>query len=121
MKKIGQLANYGKLTGLGNRRLFFEALELALSRADLLDKSVAVFSIDMDRLKIVNDLHGQETGDHFLKEAARRMIAAVRGRDNVYRVEGGEFTIVAEGTADVGRGDSAGRSSSCALCACPST
>ncbi len=101
MKKLGQLANYDTLTGLGNRRLFFEALKLALSRVDLLGKSVAVFYIDLDRFKIVNDRHGHETGDHFLKEAARRMIAAVRERDNVCRVGGDEFAIVAEGIADV--------------------
>jgi ammonium transporter, Amt family len=101
MKKLGQLANYDTLTGLGNRRLFFEALKLALGRVNLLGKSVAVFYIDLDRFKIINDRYGHEAGDQFLKEAARRMIAGVRERDNVCRVGGDEFAIVAEGIVDV--------------------
>ena len=101
MKKLGQLANYDTLTGLGNRRPLFEALKLALSRIGLLGKSVAVLYIDLNRFKIINDRHGHETGDHFFKEAARRMIAAVRERGNVCRVGRDEFAIVAEGLADV--------------------
>ena len=100
MKKLGQLANYDTLTGLGNRRLFFEALKLALARVDLLGKSAAVFYIDLDRFKIINDRHGHEAGDQLLKEAARRMSAAVRERDSVCRVGGDEFAIVAENIAD---------------------
>lgn len=101
MKKLGQLANYDTLTGLGNRRLFFEALKLALNRVDLLAKPLAVFYIDLDRFKIINDRYGHEAGDQFLKEAARRMSAAVRERDNVCRVGGDEFAIVAEAVADI--------------------
>jgi len=100
MKKLGQLAHYDTLTGLGNRRLFFEALGLALARMERFGRPVAVLYIDLDRFKIINDRYGHEAGDQFLKEAARRMIAAVRERDNVCRLGGDEFAIVAEGIAD---------------------
>jgi ammonium transporter, Amt family len=100
MMRLGQLANYDTLTGLGNRRLFFEAVQLALERAQTNRGKLGVFYIDLDHFKPINDKFGHDVGDEYIKETARRMQAAVRSGDVVCRLGGDEFAIVAENVAD---------------------
>ena len=86
------------LTGAGNRRAFYERLELMLGRPR---RPAALALFDLDGLKEINDRSGHEAGDEVLRQVARRALATVRAADDVYRVGGDEFAIVVDGDADV--------------------
>lgn len=107
-------ATHDPLTGLANRTLFAESIELALARAARHNQSVALLYCDLDDFKIVNDTHGHEVGDLILQEVARRMMTCVRESDLVARPGGDEFLVLlpdidpAPGEA-VGRGHRAER------------
>jgi diguanylate cyclase (GGDEF)-like protein/PAS domain S-box-containing protein len=85
------------LTGLPNRSLFMDRLELALRRLPRAAGRVAVFFIDFDRFKEVNDTYGHAAGDELLVTAARRWSDAIRTGDTLGRISGDEFTLVCEG------------------------
>jgi diguanylate cyclase (GGDEF)-like protein len=80
------------LTKLPNRTLFRDRLERALARSVRRRQSCAVLSVDIDRFKLVNDGHGHEAGDSLLREAGRRLQAALRETDVLSRFGGDEFT-----------------------------
>ncbi len=82
------------LTGVANRRQFFELLGGALARSRRSGELVAVLFIDLDQFKSLNDTRGHATGDAVLTEAARRMADAVRAGDVVARRGGDEFTVL---------------------------
>ncbi len=83
------------LTGVGNRDLLLERLTHALSkRRD--ENQVAVFYIDLDGYKQVNDTFGHAMGDALLVEVAQRLRATMRDHDTVARVGGDEFVVVVE-------------------------
>jgi diguanylate cyclase (GGDEF)-like protein len=86
------------LTGAGNRRAFYERLELMLGRPR---RPAALALFDLDGLKAVNDRTGHEAGDEVLRQVARRTLAAVRAADDVFRVGGDEFAIVVDGDGSV--------------------
>ena len=90
------MARHDALTNLPNRRLFRERLEDALRRVTR-DEKVAVFCLDLDRFKEVNDTLGHPVGDELLKEVARRLSECVREGDTVARLGGDEFAIVQVG------------------------
>ena len=81
------------LTGLAGRTLFLDELERALARGA---EDVAVFCVDLDRFRLVNDSLGRDAGDQLLVEVARRQLASVRTTDLVCRLGGDEFTVVLE-------------------------
>jgi diguanylate cyclase (GGDEF)-like protein len=83
-------AQHDPLTGLVNRRHFGWLLEQELVRAR--PGTCAVLFVDIDRFKLVNDGHGHEAGDALLREAARRLQAALREGDVLSRFGGDEFT-----------------------------
>ncbi|WP_216838224.1 EAL domain-containing protein [Falsiroseomonas tokyonensis] len=86
------------LTGLGNRPLFEQRLEEAIARARGPEgHAFAVFCLDLDRFKAVNDLLGHAGGDALLREAARRLTASVRTTDTVARLGGDEFAVILSG------------------------
>ncbi len=87
-------ANYDTLTELPNRRLFWDRLEQEVRHAQRTGKLVALFYLDIDRFKEINDLFGHEIGDQLLIEVAKRINACVRGSDTVARLGGDEFTII---------------------------
>ncbi len=84
------------LTGLPNRALFIDRLELALARAERHEECVAVLFVDLDRFKLVNDAMGHSVGDEVLIETGRRLRGASRKHDTVARLGGDEFTILCE-------------------------
>ncbi|WP_284617654.1 diguanylate cyclase [Aquabacterium humicola] len=92
------LAHTDPLTGLANRRGLFTALDRGLARASE-QHQLAVFLLDLDGFKAVNDRHGHEAGDELLVAVARRLQARVRSAsgDLVVRLGGDEFVIVVEG------------------------
>ena len=71
-QELQQLAFHDSLTGLANRRLFFEHLRHAMERCRRSGEWGAVLMLDLNRFKQLNDQHGHEAGDHLLVEGARR-------------------------------------------------
>ncbi len=93
---LSALALRDPLTGLANRRLFDELLDAKLARTQRNGQPLAVAFLDLDGFKKVNDVFGHGAGDVVLRETARRLVAIVRGADNVARVGGDEFVVVYE-------------------------
>jgi diguanylate cyclase (GGDEF)-like protein len=93
---ITHQATHDQLTGAANRIGFHEKLAAATERAGEAG-SVALFYIDLDGFKPVNDQHGHETGDRLLQAVATRLEARVRAGDTVARLGGDEFAVLAEG------------------------
>lgn len=91
---LNNLAHHDALTGLANRGLFCEimARQLALAQRD--GTSIAVFCIDFDRFKSINDTLGHHAGDLLLIQAAERMRMAVRDCDTLARIGGDEFLLL---------------------------
>jgi diguanylate cyclase (GGDEF)-like protein len=84
------------LTGLANRRMFFQELERAVERANSQRTSLALGYIDLDHFKPINDEHGHAAGDALLRTIAERMLASARRGDVIARLGGDEFAVIAE-------------------------
>lgn len=93
-------ATHDALTGLVNRSLVVERLAAAIARAGRRRGWLAVFFLDVDHLKGVNDSLGHEAGDAVLVAVARRLSAAARRDDTVGRLAGDEFVVVCEDVPD---------------------
>ena len=88
------LAYHDKLTGLPNRAMFEELLDLSLARARRHGLSVAVLSVDLDDFKLVNEGLGHEAGDELLRQVAARLAEATRETDLVARQGSDEFLLL---------------------------
>lgn len=99
-ERMARLAFYDPLTGLANRRLFKDRLDVALKQAQRQQKSLALLYLDLDRFKAVNDEHGHEVGDELLKEIALRLQRTLRESDVIARIGGDEFNIILPDVAD---------------------
>ncbi|GGD75434.1 EAL domain-containing protein [Lacimicrobium alkaliphilum] len=93
-RKIHQLAYVDELTGLANRRLFLDRLQLSIANAHRHHHKMAVLFLDLDLFKRINDTLGHQAGDQALKEVAHRLNATVREGESVARLGGDEFTIL---------------------------
>jgi diguanylate cyclase (GGDEF)-like protein len=95
-----RLALHDGLTSLPNRDFFRSRLDGTLARADPQNDALAVFYLDLDGFKAVNDTHGHGVGDALLKIVAERLARAVRTEDIVSRLSGDEFACLLPGLAD---------------------
>ena len=108
-RALGELAElrhdalHDALTGLPNRALFLDRLELSLKRARRLGDEFcgAVLFCDLDRFKLVNDSLGHLVGDRLLMAVAKRIEGALRPGDTVARLGGDEFTLLLDDIGDV--------------------
>jgi diguanylate cyclase (GGDEF)-like protein/PAS domain S-box-containing protein len=94
---IRELAYHDGLTGLPNRTLFEDRLNVALAQAHRSHQRLAVMFLDLDRFKVVNDTLGHGGGDKLLKGVAQDLKTIVREGDTVARVGGDEFTLLLPG------------------------
>ena len=96
-QRLSHMAYHDSLTGLPNRYLLLDRLEMVIARARREETFAAAVFIDLDEFKEVNDTYGHETGDLLLVSVARRLTEAVRDQDTVARLGGDEFVLVLDG------------------------
>ena len=99
-RALAHQALHDPLTGLPNRSLLLDRLELALARSVRTGENVTVMLIDLDGFKDVNDTLGHGVGDELLRIIARRLQQTLRDADSVARLGGDEFVVVAETSID---------------------
>jgi len=101
-RRIEELARFDGLTGLVNRNMFMEELSRTLVRSERYDRRFALFFIDLDRFKLVNDNLGHLAGDALLKTIGLRLKKLLRDADLLARLGGDEFVVLSEGCCDPG-------------------
>jgi diguanylate cyclase (GGDEF)-like protein/PAS domain S-box-containing protein len=107
--QIWYQANYDAVTGLPNRSLFMDRLAHELKKCDRTGESVALFYIDLDNFKEINDTFGHEIGDILLIEASHRIGSCIRSTDTVARLGGDEFAVLLIDLHDTSRVDGVAR------------
>jgi diguanylate cyclase (GGDEF)-like protein/PAS domain S-box-containing protein len=99
-QQVLKLARYDGLTGLPNRTMFMDELERTLARARRHGGRFALFFIDLDRFKNINDSLGHGAGDQLLKVMATRLRTLLRDSDLVARLGGDEFVVLLDATVE---------------------
>ncbi len=99
-QQVLKLARYDALTGLPNRNMFIDELDRTLGRARRSGHGFALFFIDLDRFKNINDSLGHGAGDRLLQVMAARLRELLRDSDLVARLGGDEFVVLLEGSAE---------------------
>lgn len=95
-QRLAVLASVDDLTGVGNRRMFESRLVEACARCDRSGDQLAVFYIDLNGFKQINDELGHQAGDQVLRIVAERLRATLRIHDTVARLGGDEFAVIVE-------------------------
>ena len=95
-KELRVLANYDHLTGLPNRALLTDTVNNAIASSLCNKNKIALFFIDLDKFKHVNDSLGHDYGDLLLQQVSQRLNKIMRGDDTVARIGGDEFVILVE-------------------------
>lgn len=94
MDKLTQLASTDPLTGLPNRRSFFESVRRSIAASQRNYRQGAIFFMDLDGFKAINDTMGHEAGDALLKQVSERINSIVRDNDIPARLGGDEFALL---------------------------
>ncbi|ADH99361.1 putative bifunctional diguanylate cyclase/phosphodiesterase [Salisediminibacterium selenitireducens] len=94
LNKMEHVAKYDHLTGLPNRRMIVNELEMLIDASEKKNETFALLFIDMDRFKTVNDTLGHKAGDELLKQVAEKLKQSVRDADKIGRYGGDEFIIL---------------------------
>ena len=94
--KVQRLARVDDVTGLYNRRYFYENLERVCSIYDRREDEISfsLIAIDVDNMKFINDQYGQQKGDDVLRHVASSMLNAIRKSDICFRTGGDEFAVL---------------------------
>ncbi|MEJ7808483.1 MAG: EAL domain-containing protein [Telluria sp.] len=93
--------NVDRLTGLPNRNVFHDRLEMDIKKANRSSLPLALLFIDLDHFKEINDTLGHDTGDLLLKQVGQRLQTYVRETDTVARLGGDEFTVTLSELHDI--------------------
>ena len=101
-REITRLARFDSLTGLPNRAMMRQTLDEALRNAAHRQKGCALFMIDLDRFKNVNDTLGHPVGDALLRQVAERLKSVMGNHGQIGRLGGDEFQAVLPGAVDIG-------------------
>ena len=99
-QSLRHLAHHDPLTNLPNRLLLVDRLSQSVEKARRNDEGLAIFFIDLDHFKEINDSLGHTVGDQLLKAVSHRLREFVRHEDTVARLGGDEFTVLIEETHD---------------------
>ncbi len=91
---LNSMAYYDPLTGLSNRILFNDRLELALTQGRRTSEMLAVLYIDLDNFKAINDTLGHAIGDQLLQLVGKRLKGCLRDGDTIARLGGDEFVLL---------------------------
>lgn len=89
-------AHHDELTGLKNRSMVYSELQDAINRSGKVETKIAVYFLDLNKFKDINDTLGHDVGDEVLIETARILTEKVRSRDDIFRLGGDEFLIIAQ-------------------------
>ncbi|MEG4286592.1 CHASE2 domain-containing protein [Microcoleus sp. A006_D1] len=92
--ELSHQAYHDALTGLSNRKMFYECLHQSLERAFSNQELVALLFLDLDGFKLINDTLGHNVGDLLLQAVASRLKKCLRGSDTISRLGGDEFTVI---------------------------
>ncbi|NOR80589.1 MAG: EAL domain-containing protein, partial [Methyloprofundus sp.] len=93
-KQLVWMATHDQLTGLSNRRHFQKELDSMLAVAERYHEQVALFYLDLDQFKVINDTHGHQAGDLLLQSITSLLSKATRETDLLSRIGGDEFALV---------------------------
>jgi diguanylate cyclase (GGDEF)-like protein/PAS domain S-box-containing protein len=99
-ERTKHLALHDPLTGLPNRRLLLERLDQSMARAQREGRHLALFFVDLDGFKSINDQWGHAAGDEVLKFVANTLLDTLRTTDTVARLGGDEFVLLLENPAN---------------------
>jgi diguanylate cyclase len=98
--RLRHLALHDPLSGLPNRVFFSERLEAVIAKVRQDGETAAVFYIDLDHFKDINDTLGHPVGDDLIRSVAQRLVGSLRDQDLVTRLGGDEFAVIVPGGVD---------------------
>ncbi|SHI77549.1 PAS domain S-box-containing protein/diguanylate cyclase (GGDEF) domain-containing protein [Malonomonas rubra DSM 5091] len=99
-ERARRMASHDSLTGLPNRALLIDRLQVAMAQIRRQGGQFALLFVDLDQFKPVNDTFGHEAGDRLLQQVAKRMQSTMRESDTVARIGGDEFAVLLQNVED---------------------